>query len=107
VLKPDDGMERYRIEVGKRHNTKPGNIVGAIANEAGIDSEFIGKIKIHEDYSTVDLPEEIPQNILSILKNIRVSGQKLNISKMTDFIEKKDRKKRRGAKKSDKNKKTR
>jgi ATP-dependent RNA helicase DeaD len=95
VMKPDQGMERYRIEVGKRHNTKPGNIVGAIANEAGIDSEFIGKIKIHDDYSTVDLPEEMPQNILAILKNVRVSGQKINISKVTGSVEKKDRKKKR------------
>jgi ATP-dependent RNA helicase DeaD len=95
VKKTEQGMERYRIEVGKRHNTKPGNIVGAIANEAGIDSEFIGKIKIHDDYSTVDLPEEMPQNILAILKNVWVSGQKINISKVTDSGEKKDRKKKR------------
>ena len=95
VMKPEAGMERYRIEVGKRHNTKPGNIVGAIANEAGIDSEFIGKIKIYDDYSTVDLPEEIPQDILRLLKKIRVSNQKINISKMTDASEQKDHKKNR------------
>ncbi len=102
VMKPDKGMERYRIEVGKRLNTKPGNIVGAIANEAGIDSEFIGKIKIYDDYSTVDLPDGIPQDILRLLKNIRVSGQKLNLSKVTDAVEQKDHKKRRRAKKKNK-----
>ncbi|MCK4560645.1 MAG: DEAD/DEAH box helicase [Calditrichia bacterium] len=102
VMKPDKGMERYRIEVGKRLKTKPGNIVGAIANEAGIDSEFIGKIKIYDDYSTVDLPDGIPQDILRLLKNIRVSGQKINISKMTGAVEQKDRKKRRRTKKKDK-----
>jgi ATP-dependent RNA helicase DeaD len=102
VMKPEAGMERYRIEVGKRHNTKPGNIVGAIANEAGIDSEFIGKIKIYDDYSTVDLPEGIPQDILRLLKKIRVSNQKINISKMTDASEQKDPKKRRRSKKRDK-----
>ncbi len=102
LMKPDKGMERYRIEVGKRLNTKPGNIVGAIANEAGIDSEFIGKIKIYDDYSTVDLPDGIPQDILRLLKNIRVSGQKLNLSKVTDAVEQKDHKKRRRAKKKNK-----
>ncbi len=102
VMKPDKGMERYRIEVGKKLKTKPGNIVGAIANEAGIDSEFIGKIKIYDDYSTVDLPDGIPQDILRLLKNIRVSGQKINISKMTGAVEQKDRKKRRRTKKKDK-----
>lgn len=101
-MKPEKGMEHYRIEVGKIHNTKPGNIVGAIANEAGIDNEFIGKIIIHDDYSTVDLPEGIPQNILRILKNVWVSGQKLNISKVTGPVEQTNRKKRRRAKTKDK-----
>jgi ATP-dependent RNA helicase DeaD len=106
VRRTDAGMERYRIEVGKRHNTKPGNIVGAITNEAGIDTEFIGKIEINDDYSTVDLPEGLPQDMLHMLKKVRVSGQKLNISKITDFNVQKDRKKRRRIKK-DKNKKRR
>ena len=98
-MKGDEGMERYRIEVGKKHNIKPGNIVGAIANEAGIGSEFIGKIKINDDYSTVDLPEGLPQDTLHILKNVRVSGHKMNISKLTDSAEHKNRKKRRRGKK--------
>jgi ATP-dependent RNA helicase DeaD len=98
VIKPDVGMERYRIEVGKMHKTKPGNIVGAIANEAGIDSELIGKINIYNNYSTVDLPGGMPKNILQILKNIWVSGKKINISKVTDSVEQKVRKKRRGGK---------
>jgi ATP-dependent RNA helicase DeaD len=97
-------MERYRIDVGKRHSINPGNIVGAIANEAGIDSDFIGKIKIHDDYSTVDLPEGIPQDVLRLLKKIRVSGQKINISKLTDPEEQVEHKKRRKGKKKDKRK---
>ena len=91
-------MERYRIEVGQQHNTKPGNIVGAITNEAGIESDFIGKIKIYDDYSTVDLPEDIPPDLLRHLKNIRISGQKINISKMSetdDHIEHKKKHKSR------------
>jgi ATP-dependent RNA helicase DeaD len=82
VMKPGAGMERYRIEVGKNHNTLPGNIVGAITNEAGIEGDFIGKIKIYDEYSTVDLPQGMPQDILRMLKNVRVSGQKMNISQM-------------------------
>jgi ATP-dependent RNA helicase DeaD len=98
-MKSDIGKERYRIEVGKQHNTQPGNIVGAIANEAGIDSEFIGKIKIYDTYSTVDLPEGIPEDLIRHLKKVRVSGEKINISKETDSFEPKDRKKRRKSKK--------
>jgi ATP-dependent RNA helicase DeaD len=102
VIRPEEGMERYRIEVGKRLKTKPGNIVGAIANEAGIDAEFIGKIKIYDDYSTVDLPQGIPADMLHMLKKVRVSGEKLNISKMTDYSGQEDHKKSHKHKKGDK-----
>jgi len=97
--KAEEGMERYRIEVGNRHKINPGNIVGAIANEAGIDSDFIGKIKIYDHYSTVDLPKGIPHDILRHLKNIRIGGQKINISKTIDLPESNDRKKKRKTRK--------
>jgi ATP-dependent RNA helicase DeaD len=70
---------RYRIDVGRRHEATAGNIVGAIANEAGIDSQFIGQIKLHDDYSTVDLPEGMPQEVFRQLKKVRVRQQMLNI----------------------------
>ncbi len=79
ATKPEAGMDRYRIAVGHMHGVKPGNIVGAIANEAGIDAEFIGRIDIFTDYSTVDLPEKMPQTILNILKRARVAGNPLEI----------------------------
>ena len=77
---PDEGMERYRLEVGHDHEVKPGNIVGAIANEADIDSKYIGRINIYDDYSSVDLPEGMPKEMLSKLKKVWVSGQQLNLS---------------------------
>ena len=81
VRAPDPGTERFRIEVGHAHGVKPGNIVGAIANEAEIDAEYIGRIEIHEDYSTVDLPEGMPKEIFKHLKSVWVSGQRLQISR--------------------------
>ena len=78
----DAGMERYRIEVGLKHDVKPGNIVGAIANEAEIDSEYIGRIEIFDDYSTVQLPEGMPREIFKHLKSVWVSGQRLQISRL-------------------------
>jgi ATP-dependent RNA helicase DeaD len=77
---PEEGMTRYRIEVGHNHKVKPGNIVGAIANEAGIDSQHIGRINIHDDYSLIDLPEGMPRAIFNDLKKVWVSGQQLKIS---------------------------
>ncbi len=76
----DEGMERYRIEVGHDHQVKPGNIVGAIANEADIESKYIGRISIYDDYSTIDLPEGMPKELLYTLKKVWVSGQQLKIS---------------------------
>jgi ATP-dependent RNA helicase DeaD len=79
---PDPGMERFRVEVGRHHGVKPGNIVGAIANEAEIDSEYIGRIEIYDDFSTVDLPEGMPKEIFRHLKGVWVSGQRLQISRL-------------------------
>lgn len=78
----DAGMECYRIEVGLQHGVKPGNIVGAIANEAEIESEYIGRIEIFDDHSTVQLPEGMPREIFKHLKSVWVSGQRLQISRL-------------------------
>ena len=78
----EEGMDRFTIMVGKTHGVKPGNIVGAIANECGLESEFIGHIGISEDTTTVDLPSGMPKEVFDTLKRIRVCGQALNISKL-------------------------
>ena len=77
---PEKGLLRYRLEVGHNHGVKPGNIVGAIANEAGIDSQYMGRINIYDDYSLIDLPEGMPRAIFNDLKKTRVVGQPLRIS---------------------------
>ena len=81
MTSPEQGMVRYRIKVGHVHEVKPGNIVGAIANEAGMESKHIGAIKIFDDFSLVDLPEGMPKEVEQTLKNTRVCGQKLLLSK--------------------------
>ncbi|AOS97235.1 ATP-dependent RNA helicase DeaD [Microbulbifer aggregans] len=78
---PDEGMERYRIEVGREHGVRPGNIVGAIANEVELESSYIGRIEIYPEFTTVDLPEGMPKEIFQHLKGVRVSGRNLNISR--------------------------
>lgn len=75
-------METFRIEVGHAHGVKPGNIVGAIANETGIDGDHIARIRIEDDYSTVELPAGMPKELLNELRKVRVVGQALNISKV-------------------------
>ncbi|HEV2212884.1 MAG TPA: DEAD/DEAH box helicase, partial [Gammaproteobacteria bacterium] len=80
----EEGMETFRLEVGLAHKVKPGNIVGAIANEAGIEGRHIGRIRLYEDYSTVDLPEGMPADIFNGLKKTRVAGRPLNISRVNE-----------------------
>jgi ATP-dependent RNA helicase DeaD len=80
----EKGFETYRIEVGKTHGVQPGNIVGAVANEAGIDSKHIGRIDIRDDHSLIDLPEGMPSEIFKHLKKVWVSGQQLRITRGSD-----------------------
>jgi ATP-dependent RNA helicase DeaD len=78
----DDPVSRecYRLEVGKMHDASPREIVGAIANEAGLDGQMIGRIEIREDHSLVDLPAGMPKDIFQHLRGVYVCGQKLNLS---------------------------
>lgn len=72
-------MITYRIQVGRNDGVEPRNIVGAIANEAGIKSYNIGHIKLFRNFSTVDLPNDVPKNIIEHLRTVWVSGKKLDI----------------------------
>jgi len=91
---PDKGMERFRVAVGHKHKVKPGNIVGAIANEAGLDSKNIGRINIFDDYSLVDLPKGMPKEVFDDLKGTWVSGQKLNLTRANNDGSERKREKR-------------
>lgn len=81
---PDENMQRFRIEVGHTHGAKPGNIVGAIANEANISSKNIGAIEIYDNFTTVDLPKGMPRETKDTLAKTRVAGQRLNIREWSD-----------------------
>lgn len=77
---PDIEMARFRLDVGHTDQVKPGNIVGAIANEADLDAKYIGEIEIREEFSTVDLPADMPRGMLKLLKRVHVAGKPLDIS---------------------------
>ena len=81
---PPEGMERFRIAVGHDHGVLPGNIVGAIANEAEIEGRYIGRINIHDDYSLIDLPVGMPRETFKALKKVWVAGQRLEIERLDD-----------------------
>jgi len=78
---PDEGMERFRLNVGSAHGVRVGNIVGAIANEAGLQGRDIDNVAIHETFTTVDLPVGMPEEIFQVLRKCWVGGRPLNISR--------------------------
>lgn len=96
---PEIAMERFRIQVGYRHGVKPGNIVGAVANEVGLDSEFIGHIEIFDDFSTIDLPAGMPKDLLQVLKRTWVCQRRLEITRLGQAPAP-DRKRRSGSKRA-------
>jgi len=74
-------MQRYELAVGREHGVKPGNIVGAIANEANIDSRYIGQIEIQDNTTLIDLPAGMPKDVVEMLRKVSVCGKKLNLKK--------------------------
>src|SRR5690606_22132847 len=79
---PDVAMERFRLAVGYADEVRPGHIVGAIANEAELDSEFIGHIEIFDDFTLVDLPADMPKQVFQHLQTVWVCGRQLRISRL-------------------------
>jgi len=76
---PEVDMERYMVSLGYDDGLKPGNLVGAVANEADLDSEYIGHIEIFDSFAVVDLPEGMPSAVMGKLKKARVCGRPLDI----------------------------
>ncbi len=83
-------LERYRIEVGRNQQVTPKDIVGAIANEAGIESRFIGQINLYEDYSTVELPATLPEDLLAVLRRVRIRQFMLGIRRLDEEESRRD-----------------
>jgi len=79
---PEDHMDRFRVEVGWRDRIKPGNIVGAIANESGLNGRSIGRIQIFDTHSLVDLPKGMPDEVFQNLKRLKVLNRELQITRV-------------------------
>ena len=72
-------MGFYRLSVGYQHNVRPGDLVGALVNEADIEKSSIGRIQLFDDFCVVQMPVGMPDNLLSHLKTIRIRGQAIAI----------------------------
>jgi ATP-dependent RNA helicase DeaD len=84
VGEPEADMERFRVELGWRDRIKPGNLVGAIANETGLNGRSIGRIQIFDTHSVLDLPKGMPEEVFQSLRQLRVLNKPLQISRHRD-----------------------
>ncbi len=79
-----DGV-RYRLDVGRNHGAEVRHIVGCIANESGLSSSYIGRIRIHDEHTTVILPSGMPTDVMSQLSRAWVRGRQLNLKVLEGF----------------------
>ncbi|MFK3860596.1 DEAD/DEAH box helicase [Pseudoalteromonas rhizosphaerae] len=77
-------MDTYRIEVGREHGVQVKNIVGAIANEADISSKFIGDIRLHDNHSTVQLPQNMPKDVLDHFQKVFICKRPMGLTLTQD-----------------------
>ena len=80
----EEGYLRYYLGVGRKDHVTPKDIVGAIAGEGNISSSNIGRIKLFDKFSTVELPETMPQEVLDILAGMTIRGNEARFRLMTD-----------------------
>jgi ATP-dependent RNA helicase DeaD len=73
-------MSAFRVEVGRKNEITPANIVGAIANETGLEAKYIGRIEIFDDHSMLEMPDGMPAEIFKLLGKVWVGGQQLKLS---------------------------
>ena len=73
-------MRAFRVEVGRNQEVTPANLVGAIANETGLEAKYIGRIEIFDDHSMLELPDGMPADMFKHLGKVWVGGGQLKIS---------------------------
>jgi ATP-dependent RNA helicase DeaD len=76
----------YRLAVGRSHGVRPGQIIGALANEGGIPGSQINGLKIFDDHAVVLLPSSLSKNTVENLKRAWVCGRQLHLKMQSDMI---------------------
>lgn len=75
----EDGMVRLFVNIGRRQNVKPGDILGAIAGESGMPGRLIGAIDVFDKYTFVEVPREYGREVLNAMKNAKIKGKAVNV----------------------------
>lgn len=75
----EEGMVRLFINVGKKQNVRPGDVLGAIAGESGIPGKLVGSIDIHDRYTFVEVPRDVAADVLDAMKNVKLKGKTISV----------------------------
>lgn len=75
----EEGMVRLFVNIGKKQNVKPGDILGAIAGESGMPGKLVGAIDMFDKYTFVEVPREYGKEVLDAMKNAKVKGKSVNV----------------------------
>jgi ATP-dependent RNA helicase DeaD len=73
------GMVRLFVNLGKKQNVKPGDILGAIAGETGMPGKLIGSIDMYDKYTFVEVPREYASDVIQVMKSAKIKGKSINI----------------------------
>ncbi len=80
----NEGMVRYRVDLGREQGITPGDLVGAIANEGKISGQSIGHIRLFDTCSSVYLPEGLDPQVLSVLKDAKIRNKPMSLQVWVD-----------------------
>jgi len=75
----EEGMVRLFVNIGKKQNVKPGDVLGAIAGESGMPGRLVGAIDMFDKYTFVEVPREYGKEVLDAMKNAKIKGKSVNV----------------------------
>lgn len=75
----EEGMVRLFINIGKKQNVRPGDILGAIAGESGMPGRLVGCIDMYDKYTFVEVPRENARDVLNAMDHAKIKGKLINI----------------------------
>ncbi len=75
----EEGMVRLFINIGKKQNVKPGDVLGAIAGESGMPGRLVGAIDMFDKYTFVEVPREYGREVLDAMKSAKIKGKSVSV----------------------------
>lgn len=93
-------MMRLSLQIGRRHKLKPSHIVGAITDQFDVEKASIGKIVIKDNFTHVDLSQDLALEVLDAKKNVKINGNRVEFEAVSAKPSKPTKGKKRDAKSS-------